>query len=186
MLCAAIDQILSTKPKNFDEFLQQLIQMEYEVKNGKNLAFRKQGKARLIRLRSLGNEYSEDAIRAVISGKTLHKAKNTSKQVHTQRAFHLLIDIQTKMAEGKSVGYERWAKKYNRKEAARTVCLLKEKGVDSYEELTTLTEKLSIRFNELSGNIKSAEKRMIEMRRGQDLHRAAGHVRDGRHRHQDR
>ena len=163
MLCAAIDQILSTKPKNFDEFMQQLIQMEYEVKNGKNLAFRKKGKARFIRLRSLGDEYSEDAVRAVISGKTLHKAKNTSKQIHTQRDFHLLIDIQAKMVEGKSVGYERWAKKYNRKEAARTVCLLKEKGVDSYEELTALTEKLSIRFNELSGNIKSAEKRMIEI-----------------------
>lgn len=163
MLCAAIDQILSTKPKNFDEFLQQLIQMEYEVKNGKNLAFRKKGKARFIRLRSLGDEYSEDAVRAVISGKTLHKAKNTSKQIHTQRDFHLLIDIQAKMAEGKSIGYERWAKKYNRKEAARTVCLLKEKGVDSYEELTVLTEKMSVRFNELSGNIKSAERRMIEI-----------------------
>lgn len=158
MLCAAIDQILSTKPKNFDEFLQQLIQMEYEVKNGKNLAFRKKGKARFIRLRSLGDEYSEDAVRAVISGKTLHKAK-----IHTQRDFHLLIDIQAKMAEGKSIGYERWAKKYNRKEAARTVCLLKEKGVDSYEELTVLTEKMSVRFNELSGNIKSAERRMIEI-----------------------
>ena len=163
MLCVAIDQILSTKPKNFDEFLQQLIQMEYEVKNGKNLAFRKKGKARFIRLRSLGDEYSEDALRAVISGKTLHKAKNTSKQVHTQRDFHLLIDIQAKMAEGKSIGYERWAKKYNRKEAARTVCLLKEKGVDSYEELAALTEKLSARFNELSGNIRSAERRMIEI-----------------------
>ena len=163
MLCAAIDQIFSTKPKCFDEFLQQLIQMEYEVKNGKNLAFRKKGKARFIRLRSLGDEYSEDAIRAVISGKTLHKAKNTSKQIHTQKDFHLLIDIQAKMAEGKSGGYERWAKKYNRKEAARTVCLLKEKGVDSYEELTALTEKLSARFNELSGNIKSAERRMIEI-----------------------
>lgn len=163
MLCAAIDQILTTKPKNFDEFLQQLIQLEYEVKNGKNLAFRKKGKERFIRLRSLGDEYSEDAIRAVISGKTLHKAKNTSKQIHTQRDFHLLIDIQAKMAEGKSIGYERWAKKYNRKEAARTVCLLKEKGVDSYEELAALTEKLSVRFNELSGNIKAAERRMIEI-----------------------
>ncbi|WP_337496458.1 relaxase/mobilization nuclease domain-containing protein [[Ruminococcus] lactaris] len=163
MLCAAIDQILTTKPKNFDEFLQQLIQLEYEVKNGKNLAFRKKGKERFIRLRSLGDEYSEDAIRAVISGKTLHKAKNTSKQIHTQRDFHLLIDIHEKMAEGKSIGYERWAKKYNRKEAARTVCLLKEKGVDSYEELAALTEKLSARFNELSGNIKAAERRMIEI-----------------------
>lgn len=32
-----------------------------------------------------------------------------------------------------------------------------------YEELTALTDKLSSRFSELSGNIKAAEKRMIEI-----------------------
>ena len=35
--------------------------------------------------------------------------------------------------------------------------------MDSYEELAALTDKLSSRFGELSGNIKSAEKRMIEI-----------------------
>ena len=40
---------------------------------------------------------------------------------------------------------------------------MKEKGVDSYEELAALTEKQSARFNELSGNIKVAERRMIEI-----------------------
>lgn len=67
------------------------------------------------------------------------------------------------MAEGKSVGYERWAKKYNRKEAAKTVCLLREKGVNSYDELVALTDKLSARFGELSDSIKAAEKRMVEI-----------------------
>ena len=67
------------------------------------------------------------------------------------------------MSEGKSVGYERWAKKYNRKEAARTVCLLKEKGVDSYEDLAALTDKLTHRFSELSDTIKAAENRMAEI-----------------------
>ena len=32
--------------------------------------------------------------------------------------INLLADIQAKMAEGKSTGYERWPKKYNRKEKA--------------------------------------------------------------------
>ena len=83
--------------------------------------------------------------------------------MHEQKQFHLLIDIQEKMAEGKTGGYERWAKKYNRKEAAKTVCLLKEKGVDSYDELSALTTKLSARFDELSDSIKAAEKRMTEI-----------------------
>lgn len=67
------------------------------------------------------------------------------------------------MAEGKSVSYERWAKKYNRKEAARTVCLLRERGIDNYEELKALTEKLSGRFNELSDEMQKSEKRMVEI-----------------------
>ena len=67
------------------------------------------------------------------------------------------------MAEGKTIGYERWAKKFNRKEAARTVCLLKEKGVDSYEDLVALTDKLTSRFSKLSDSIKAAEKRMVEI-----------------------
>ena len=67
------------------------------------------------------------------------------------------------MAEGKSVSYERWAKKYNRKEAARTVCLLRERGIDNYEELKALTEKLSGRFNELSDMMRKSEKRMVEI-----------------------
>ena len=75
----------------------------------------------------------------------------------------MLIDIQAKMAEGKTVGYEKWAKKFNRKEAARTVILLKEKGVDSYEDLVALTDKLTSRFSELSDSIKAAEKRMVEI-----------------------
>ena len=76
LLCAAIDQLLREKPKDFDEFIRRLKEMGYEVKDGKNLAFRKQGKERFIRLRSLDKEYSEEAIRAVIAGKTLHRAKN--------------------------------------------------------------------------------------------------------------
>lgn len=163
LLCTAIDQLLRQEPKDFDELLQQLKQRGYEVKDGKNPAFRKQGKERFIRLCSLGEEYGEEAIRAVIAGKALHRARNTSKQIHVQREFNLLIDIQAKMAEGKSVGYERWAKKYNRKEAARTVCLLKEKDVNSYEKLSALTNQLTSRFSELSQNIKDAEKRMIEI-----------------------
>ena len=76
LLCAAIDQLLREKPKDFDEFIRRLKEMGYEVKDGTNLAFRKQGKERFIRLRSLDKEYSEEAIRAVIAGKTLHRAKN--------------------------------------------------------------------------------------------------------------
>lgn len=162
-LCAAIDEVLRQKPETFDKLIQQLSEIGYEFKDGKQKAFRGKEQKRFIRLRSLGEGYSEEELRAVISGKTLHKAKNTSRQVHTQRQFQMLIDIEAKLAEGKSGGYERWAKKFNRKEAAKTVCLLKERGIGDYDELAALTERLTNRFGELSDSIKSAEKRMAEI-----------------------
>ncbi|MDD3221025.1 MAG: relaxase/mobilization nuclease domain-containing protein [Lachnospiraceae bacterium] len=161
-LCIAIDQVLQEKPKNFEEFIQLMAIKGYEFKDGKQLAFCQKGK-RAIRLRSLGDGYSKEEIKAVIGGKPLRKIRDGSQQVHEQKQFRLLIDIQEKIAEGKTAGYERWAKKYNRKEAAKTVCLLKEKGVDNYEELVALTTKLLTRFDELSVSIKSAEKRMAEI-----------------------
>lgn len=162
-LCATIDQILRKKPRDFAKFLEKMSAKEFEVKEGKQIAFRGKSQKRFIRLRSLGDGYNEEKIKAVIAGNSVHKVKNTSRQEHTQPQFHLLIDIQEKMAEDKNGGYERWAKKYNRKEAAKTVCLLKEKGVSSYEELTALTDQLSSRFDELTENIKAAEKRIAEI-----------------------
>jgi hypothetical protein len=64
---------------------------------------------------------------------------------------------------GRTVGYEKWAKKFNRKEAARTVILLKEKGLGNYDDLTAHIENLSARFDALSDSIKVAEKRMVEV-----------------------
>ena len=154
-LCDAIDAVLKQKPKSFDGFVQALADMGFEFK-GEN-------QKRFIRLRSLSEGYIKEEIQAVISGKNLHKSKGSSAKAPAPKQFQMLIDIQAKMAEGKTVGYEKWAKKFNRKEAARTVILLKEKGVDSYEDLVALTDKLTSRFSELSDSIKAAEKRMVEI-----------------------
>lgn len=162
-LCEAIDTVLKQKPNSFEDFIQALSDMGFEFKEGKQPAFKGKEQKRFIRLRSLGEGYSKEELQAVISGKSLHRSRGNSGKALEQKQFHLLIDIQAKMAEGKTVGYEKWAKKFNRKEAARTVILLKEKGLDNYEDLVALTDKLSSRFSELSDSIKAAEKRMAEI-----------------------
>ena len=93
-LCAAIDQILKKKPKDFSDFVLQLSELGYEFKDGKQPAFRHSGEKRFIRLRSLGEGYSQEDIIAILSGKSVQKASRASKQVHTQREFNLLINIQ--------------------------------------------------------------------------------------------
>lgn len=162
-LCAAIDQVLRQKPKDFEDFVRLLVEMGYEFKDGKLKAFRGKDHKKFIRLRSLGEGYSEDELRAVISGKSLHRAKNTSKQEHSQKRFSMLIDIEKALAEGKSKGYAHWAKKFNRKELAKIYLFLKESGLDNYEDLVAHTEKLSSRFDELSESIKATEKRLAEI-----------------------
>ena len=162
-LCDAIDAVLKQKPKSFDGFVQALADMGFEFKDGKQPAFKGENQKRFIRQRSLDEGYSKEEIQAVISGKNLHKSKGGSAKAPTPKQFQMLIDIQAKMAEGKTVGYERWAKKFNRKEAARTVILLKEKGLGNYDDLTAHIENLSARFDALSDSIKAAEKRMVEV-----------------------
>ena len=57
-----------------------------------------------IRLRSLGENYSEDALRAVIAGTKHHVPLKKRSYTKPQKAS-LLIDVQTKLAEGKGGGY---------------------------------------------------------------------------------
>lgn len=162
-LCDAIDTVLKQKPKSFEDFIQALTDQGFEFKDGKQPAFKGKDQKRFIRLRSLGEGYSKEELQVVISGKSLHRSRGGSAKAPTQKQFQMLIDVQAKMAEGKTVGYEKWAKKFNRKEAARTVILLKEKGLGNYDDLTAHIEKLSARFDELSDSIKAAEKRIVEV-----------------------
>ncbi|MBR3043422.1 MAG: plasmid recombination protein [Oscillospiraceae bacterium] len=55
--------------KDFEEFLKRLEQLKYEVKRGKYIAVRPQFDANYIRLKSLGEFYSEDALRNRLSAK---------------------------------------------------------------------------------------------------------------------
>lgn len=159
----AIDSVLNEKPKCYEDFITALGEKGFVYKDGKLPAFKGKEYDKFCRLRNLGEGYSKEEIQAVISGKSLRKSRAAAANAPGQKQFQMLIDIQEKMAEGKTVGYEKWAKKFNRKEAAHTVILLKEKGLGNYEDLVAHTEKLSLRFSELSDSIKAAEKRMVEV-----------------------
>ena len=49
------------------------------------------------------------------------------------------MDIQGKIAEGKSVGYKKWATKFNLKEMSKTLLFLQEQKISSAEELQKLS-----------------------------------------------
>lgn len=75
----------------------------------------------------------------------------------------LLVDIQKKLAEGKGIGYEKWARSFNRKQISKTLLFLKDKGVTDYDSLCELTKNASGRFRELIDRMKKSEKKLKEI-----------------------
>ena len=161
-LCAVIDNILlSEKPASFEGFLQKLEQRGYEIKRGKYTSVKGTRQKRFIRFRTLGAGYSEDEIKAVLEGKAKHQPYQ--KQPPKEQPFHLLVDIQAKLSEGKSEGYARWAKKYNLKEMSKTLIFLQEKKIGSIKEMQERVDAATARYHELGDSIKAAETRMAEI-----------------------
>ena len=160
-LCGVIDNILAEKPKDYEDFLQGLEQQDYEVKRGKYTSVKGARQKRFIRFRTLGAGYSEDEIKAVIAGEAEHRPHQ--KQPPKEQPFHLLVDIQAKLAEGKSMGYARWAKRYNLKEMSKTLIFLQENKIGSIEEMQERVDAATARYHELGDSIKAAEARMTEI-----------------------
>ena len=161
-LCSVIDGILlNEKPANFEAFLQKLEQQGYEVKRGKYTAVKGKGQKRFIRFRTLGAGYSEDEIKAVLEGKAKHQPYQ--KKQPKEQPFQLLVDIQGKMAEGKSVGYKKWATKFNLKEMSKTLLFLQEQKIGSAEELRERAAAATERYHAMGDSIKVAETRLAEI-----------------------
>ena len=160
-LCGIIDTILAEKPGDYETFLQKLEQQGYEVKRGKYTAVKGKGQKRFIRFRTLGTGYGEDEIKAVLEGKAEHLPHQ--KQPPKEQPFQLLVDIQGKMAEGKSVGYKKWATKFNLKEMSKTLLFLQEQKIGSADDLKERADAALSRYHKLGDSIKAAEKRMAEI-----------------------
>ena len=162
-LCGVIDTILAEKPKDYEDFLQGLEQQGYEVKRGKYTSVKGARQKRFIRFRTLGAGYSEEELKAVISGEAEHHPRQKQKRIVPEQKFQMLVDIQAKLAEGKSMGYARWAKRYNLKEMSKTLIFLQEHKIGSIKEMQERVDAATARYHELGDSIKAAETRMTEI-----------------------
>lgn len=112
-----IDRVLEQEPKNMGALLDGLKTMGYEIKHGKQLSFRKAGQRRFIRMDSLGDAYSYDALSAVLAGSQKHRPK--TKPIQQNELISKAIDAQRMEAKGK--GYAYWAKNFNSKQYAKSI-----------------------------------------------------------------
>lgn len=149
MLRKAIDDVLTQKPRNMDEFLRLLGEKGFTVKRGKHIALRHENFKKAVRLDSLGDGYTEEDIRAVLIGKRKHVQRKSS---------NLLIDIDSKLRMNKTT-----AKVRNLKQMAQTINYLRGHGLLDLAELQKKTADVTAKYHELSDKIKSAEARMKEI-----------------------
>ena len=143
--------------KDFDSFLAALKAAGVEVKRGKHLAFKIPGGKKFIRCSSLGEDYSEEAIVERISGKRIVAPKGE------RTAPNLLIDIQSKMQQARSPGYERWASVFNLKEMAKTLNYLQGHGLMKYADLEAACNAAVKKYHEFADRTKANSERMKEI-----------------------
>ena len=98
-----------------------------------------------------------------ISGEAEHHPRQKQKRIVPEQKFQMLVDIQAKLAEGKSMGYARWAKRYNLKEMSKTLIFLQEHKIGSIKEMQERVDAATARYHELGDSIKAAEARMAEI-----------------------
>ena len=159
-----IDAALEKKPSDLDELLKLLQDAGCEVtKRGKSINLCCAGWKKPARMDSLGDGYTKDDLSAVLSGKKEHTPRQKPTVQIPPKQVNLLVDIQAKLQAGKGAGYAKWAKVFNLKQMAQTMNYLSEHGLLDYAELTEKAKTATVRYNDLSTQIKTAETRMTEI-----------------------
>ena len=162
VLCEDIDLILQKKPESIDAFLQELQQLNYEIKYGKHISVRGKNQTRFIRLSSLEDGYTEADLRAHFLGQREHKPAAKQRSRTNARPFNLVIDIQNKL-QSKGVGYQRWASVYNLKQMSKTLLFLRDHKIESMEQLDQMVMQQVAKRDALLTSIQQSEKRLVEI-----------------------
>nr|WP_314157146.1 relaxase/mobilization nuclease domain-containing protein [Stomatobaculum longum] len=178
-----INRIMYLKPKTYEDFLRELQNAGYELKRGKHISVCGKGQKRFIRLKSLGEHYSEENLRQRIEEGTTLDA-NVLKHVEiresslpsadckkfdkrrsstTRQEIDLLIDINRKLIEGKGKGYELWAKKFNLQQMAKVLKFLQEHEIRDYTVLVEKADSTAAAFHQLQDAIKARESKLRDI-----------------------
>ena len=157
-LKAAIDRLLPAC-SDLEELLRRLQREGYEIKRGKYISAKAPDQERFTRLKTLGVDYTEEALAARIAGRS--RPSRLPKQQNGK--ISLLIDIQNNIKAQQSAGYRRWATIENLKRIADTSNFLTEHGISSYEELSDWCEAASVSAAQLKADLRDTGAKIDEL-----------------------
>ena len=152
-----ISDVLDTA-MSFEDFSAKLMQQYgITVKESRGrLSYLPAGRTKFIRAHSIGDKFEKGLVLAALQENAERKRTIQFKSDRIGK----LVDIQAKLKQGKGIGYERWAKKYNLKAMAQTLILLQENGLLNEDALDQRIAELDTKFHESLTVVKDLEGRM--------------------------
>ena len=143
---------------SFEDFSDRLLQQYgITVKESRGrLSYLPAGRTKFIRAKHLGDKFDKAEVLATLTANAARKPKVQSKTTNLAK----LIDIQAKLTEGKGIGYERWAKKFNLKAMSQTLILLQEKDLLNEDDLNQRIAELENKYHDSLAVVKDLEGRM--------------------------
>ena len=152
-----ISDVLDTA-MSFEDFSDRLLQQYgITVKESRGrLSYLPAGRTKFIRAHSIGDKFEKGLVLAVLQENAERKRTIQFKSDRIGK----LVDIQAKLKQGKGIGYERWAKKYNLKAMAQTLILLQENGLLNEDALNQRIAELETKYHDALAVVKDLEGRM--------------------------
>ena len=163
---------------SYDEFAAVLLQQGVTVKESRGrLSYLTPDRTKPITARKLGDDFDKAAVLALLTQNAHRAAEQTTaipEYPHTQKGrlreekttkttpadttLQRMVDREAKRAEGKGVGYDRWAAKHNLKQMAATVTAYQQYGFSSPEELDEACSAAYAAMQESLTELKQVEK----------------------------
>ena len=152
---------------SFEDFSDRLLQ-QYGItvkKSRGRLSYLPAGRKKFIRAHSLGDKFEKELVLATLK----ENAKSQPIILHSNLEekpdrIKKLVDIQAKLKQGKGIGYERWAKKFNLKRWSQTLCLLQEKKLLSEDALHQRIVELKTQHDDALAVVKDLDARMVSLK----------------------
>ena len=153
-LKVTIDRLLPACA-DLEDLLHRLQEEGYEIRRGKYISCRASNQERFTRLKTLGIDYTEEALTARIAGRT---RPSKCPRVQDDRIQRIAV-----IQGNQSPGLQHWAKLQKLKEGAKTLNYLAEHGIDSYEALDCRLAELNAAADDSLATIKAVEGRISEL-----------------------
>ena len=170
---------------SFEDFSGKLLQQGVTVKESRGrLSYLTPDRTKPITARKLGDDFDRAAVLETLTINAQNAVRAAEKPLPKQEyprsikdrlqrgkaainapkndGVQRMVDREAKRAEGKGIGYDRWAAVHNLKQMAATMSIYEESGFSSPEELEAALAAASAELNSVHAKLKAVESTLRE------------------------